>query len=128
MHHKICHVLGGRWNLPHAQTHAVVLPHVVAFNAPAAKSAAARITTALGSDNALNGLTMLQDKLDAPAALKDFGFAEENIAEAVQLILPAIPDSNPRPVTEENLSALLGAACAGNAPGVGTRADALKPA
>jgi alcohol dehydrogenase class IV len=71
---------------------------------------------------------MLQDKLDAPAALKDFGFAEENIAEAVQLILPAIPDSNPRPVTEENLSALLGAACAGNAPGVRTRADALKPA
>jgi maleylacetate reductase len=52
MHHKICHVLGGRWNLSHAQTHAVVLPHVVAFNAPAAKSAAARITTALGSGNA----------------------------------------------------------------------------
>jgi maleylacetate reductase len=40
MHHKICHVLGGRWNLPHAQTHAVVLPYVLAFNAPAASAAA----------------------------------------------------------------------------------------
>lgn len=128
IHHKICHVLGGRWNLPHAQTHAVVLPHVLAFNAPTAKSAAARIAAALGSDNALDGLTTLQDKLDAPAALKDFGFAEENIPEAVQLILPAIPDSNPRSVTEENLSALLGAACAGSAPDVGTRADTSNPA
>lgn len=117
MHHKICHVLGGRWNLPHAQTHAVVLPHVLAFNAPVAKSAASRIAAAFDSDNALAGLTRLRDKLDAPSALKDFGFAEESIAEAVQLILPVVPSSNPLPLSEENLTTLLTAACAGTDPG-----------
>ena len=46
MHHKICHVLGGTWNMPHAQTHATVLPYVLAFNAPEAPDAAARIAAA----------------------------------------------------------------------------------
>ena len=116
MHHKVCHVLGGRWNLPHAQTHAVVLPHVLAFNAPAANDAAARIAAALGTGNALEGLNTLRDTLDGPTSLKDLGFAEENIAEAVQLILPVIPASNPRPVTRENLTALITAAQAGTSP------------
>lgn len=49
MHHKICHVLGGMFNLPHAQTHAVVLPHVLAFNAPHAPEAEARIAQAFGA-------------------------------------------------------------------------------
>ncbi len=47
LHHKICHVLGGAYNLPHAQTHAVVLPYVLAFNGPAAPEAERRIATAL---------------------------------------------------------------------------------
>ena len=42
IHHKICHVLGGTWNLPHAQTHATILPYVLAFNASAAPQAARR--------------------------------------------------------------------------------------
>ncbi len=70
LHHKICHVLGDAYNLPHAQTHAVVLPYVLAFNAPAA-------------------------------------------AEA---ILPAVPPSNPRPVTEQDLRRLLRAAWSGADP------------
>jgi len=56
MHHKICHVLGETFNLPHAQTHATVLPYVLVFNAPAAPAAAARIAAALGTDDALQGL------------------------------------------------------------------------
>src|SRR4029078_9635015 len=43
LHHKICHVLGGMYNLPHAQTHAVVLPYVLALNAPAVRDLAHRI-------------------------------------------------------------------------------------
>lgn len=117
MHHKICHVLGGRWNMPHAQTHAVVLPHVLAFNAPAATGAAHRIAAAFSTENALEGLNTLRHTLGAPTALKDLGLAKENINEAVQLILPAIPASNPRPVTEENLTVLLTAAHAGTSPG-----------
>ncbi|MDQ0678831.1 maleylacetate reductase [Arthrobacter pascens] len=116
MHHKICHVLGGRWNLPHAQTHATVLPYVLAFNAPAAGDAARRIAAAFGADTSTAGLNALRETLDAPQALKDYGFVEGNITEAVQLILPVIPESNPRPVTEDNLTVLLTAAYAGTAP------------
>ncbi|NKX52432.1 maleylacetate reductase, partial [Arthrobacter deserti] len=46
IHHKLCHVLGGTFNLPHAQAHAAVLPYVLAFNTPAAPAAAARIAAA----------------------------------------------------------------------------------
>ena len=117
MHHKICHVLGGRWNLPHAQTHAVVLPHVLAFNAPEAAEADGRIAAALGTENALEGLNSLLEDIAAPTALRDLGLAEENIHEAVQLILPTLPHSNPRTITEENLTVLLTAAQAGTTPG-----------
>ncbi|EMY36206.1 maleylacetate reductase, partial [Arthrobacter crystallopoietes BAB-32] len=116
MHHKICHVLGGTWNMPHAQTHATVLPYVLAFNAPAAPAATERIAAAFGTENPVDGLNRLRETLNAPKALKDYGFAEENIAEAVELILPVIPASNPRTATPENLTALLAAATAGDDP------------
>ena len=116
MHHKICHVLGGTWNMPHAQTHATVLPYVLAFNAPAAPQAAERIAAAFGAADPVDGLNRLREQLDAPTALKDYGFTEENIAEAVDLILPVIPASNPRTPTAANLTALLQAATAGDDP------------
>jgi maleylacetate reductase len=113
LHHKICHVLGGAYNLPHAQTHAIILPHVLAFNAPFAPDAANRIAAALGSATALDGLNALRETLSAPNALKDYGLTRESIPEAVQLILPAIPASNPRKVTAEALEELLQKAHAG---------------
>jgi maleylacetate reductase len=123
LHHKICHVLGGTFNLPHAQTHATVLPYVLAFNAPHAPEAAARIAAAFGSDgsgaaDALAGLQELRPRLAAPKALSDYGFTADGIAEAVVVILPAVPASNPRAVTEENLTALLTAALTGQDPKV----------
>ena len=57
LHHKICHVLGGMFDLPHAPTHAVVLPHVLAFNAPNAPAAERRIAAAFDAPSALDGLT-----------------------------------------------------------------------
>ncbi|WP_327100413.1 maleylacetate reductase [Nocardia vinacea] len=114
LHHKICHVLGGAYNLPHAQTHATVLPYVLAFNAPAAPEAESHIAAAFGTTTAGAGLTALRDTLDAPRALKDYGLREENIPEAVELILPVVPDSNPRPVTAADLEQLLRAAQAGD--------------
>lgn len=116
MHHKICHVLGGTFNLPHAQTHAAVLPYVLAFNAPAAPEAEARTAAALGSDTAIEGLQLLCGELDAPNALKDYGFALEGVAEAVELALPAIPAGNPRPVSAANLTELLTGALNGADP------------
>lgn len=116
MHHKICHVLGGMFDLPHAQTHAVVLPYVLAFNAPNAPEAERRIAQALGSETASQGLAALRAELDAPRALRDYGMPEDGIARAVRPILEAIPATNPTPVTEAGLRELLRKAWEGARP------------
>jgi alcohol dehydrogenase class IV len=116
LHHKICHVLGGKYNLPHAQTHAIVLPHVLALNAPAAPDAERRIAAAFDTDRAIDGLQSLRTRLDAPRALRDVGFGREDIPAAAAAILPAVPASNPAPVTTENLERLLLAAWDGADP------------
>ena len=118
LHHKICHVLGGTYDLPHAQTHATVLAYVLAFNMDAAPDARDRIARALGAEDALEGFQQLRTQLDAPAKLADYGFTVANIAEAVEITLPAVPANNPRPVTTENLTALLQAALVGDDPTV----------
>lgn len=114
LHHKVCHVLGGAYNLPHAETHATVLPYVLAFNAPAAPEAESRIAVAFGSTTAISGLNTLRDTLNAPRALKDYDLHEDSIPEAVALILPVVPDSNPRPVNAADLEELLRAAYTGD--------------
>jgi len=125
LHHKICHVLGGKYNLPHAQTHATVLPYVLAFNGPAAPDAERRIAAAFGgaepagtagTAGALDGLVAFKRELDAPRALADYGFTEDSVAEAAEAILPSVPPSNPRPVTAADLRALLRAAWSGSDP------------
>jgi maleylacetate reductase len=119
LHHKICHVLGGKYNLPHAQTHATVLPYVLAFNAPAAPDAGRRIAAALGAPGALDGLMALKEELGAPRALADYGFTEAAVDEAADAILPSVPPSNPREVTVADLRALLRAALTGRDPRLG---------
>jgi maleylacetate reductase len=116
LHHKICHVLGGKYNLPHAQTHATVLPYVLAFNGPAAPDAERRIAAAFGTASALDGLQSLKRRLNAPQALREYGFASDSIAEAAEAILPSVPPSNPRPVSAEDLRTLLRAAWSGAVP------------
>ena len=59
LHHKLCHTLGGSFDLPHAETHTIVLPHALAYNAPAAPEAMQRIARALGADDAAQGVTEL---------------------------------------------------------------------
>ena len=116
LHHKICHVLGGRYDLPHAQTHAVVLPHVLAFNAPNAPEAEQRIAAAFQARTAVEGLRTLRAELDAPTALRDYGLKESDIPDAVEAILPAVPPDNPTPVDSHNLARLLHAAWEGADP------------
>lgn len=118
LHHKICHVLGGTFDLPHAQTHATVLAYVLAFNMDAAPDASDRIAKALGSQDALEGFQRLRAVLDAPRRLADYGFTADGISEAVEITLPAVPANNPREVTTENLTALLIAALNGTEPNV----------
>ncbi|MCR6032817.1 iron-containing alcohol dehydrogenase [Nocardioides sp. zg-579] len=116
LHHKICHVLGGRYDLPHAPTHAVVLPHVLALNGPAAPEAERRIAEAFGSDTALDGLQALRSRLDAPRALRDHGLPEDDLDDAAAAVLPAVPPSNPAPVTIDTLRHLLRQAWEGADP------------
>ena len=107
LHHKVCHVLGGMFNLPHAQTHAVVLPHVVALNAPADDAANTRISRALGSSTANDGLADLYQRLDAPRSLAELGMPEAGIERAALAIIGVMPAGNPVELTEVNLAALL---------------------
>ncbi|WP_328686586.1 iron-containing alcohol dehydrogenase [Streptomyces sp. NBC_00343] len=116
LHHKICHVLGGMFDLPHAQTHAVVLPHVLAFNAPHAPDAERRIATAFDAESATGGLGRLRAQLDAPRALRDYDMPESGITAAAEAILAAAPPSNPAPVTRDNIIGLLHAAWEGTEP------------
>jgi alcohol dehydrogenase class IV len=100
LHHKICHVLGGTFDLQHAQTHAVLIPHVVAYNAHAAPQAMARIARALNARHAWTGLYELGVELGAPRSLEALGMPEAGIDRAVELIMqntysnPRAPDAH----------------------------------
>jgi alcohol dehydrogenase class IV len=116
LHNKICHVLGGMFGLPHAETHAVVLPHVLALNAPAVPDVERRVARALGTESALRGLLELRRELGAPRSLSELGLGADDVPAAVQPVLDAAPPDNPTPVTAENVLALLRAAWAGEDP------------
>jgi maleylacetate reductase len=112
LHHKLCHVLGGMLDLPHAETHATVLPHVAAYNLPAAPAADAALGRALDTGDAAAALADLAARLGAPAGLRDLGVSEADLARVADEVL-ANPYSNPRPVTRPELLALLQSAWGG---------------
>ena len=120
VHHKICHVLGGAYNLPHAPMHSAVLPYATAFNGAAAPEAMAAIVSALNdaglpATDAASGIWDLARAIGSPTCLVDVGFAPESIAEATAVIVAGQP-VNPRVVDEHGVAALLAAACAGARP------------
>jgi maleylacetate reductase len=115
LHHKLCHALGGALGLPHAETHAVVLPHATAYNAPAAPEAMGSIASALGTTDAAGGLWDLAGRIGAPRALSDLGMAEDGIDRVADLAV-ANPYWNPRPVDRDAIRALLRRAWAGEPP------------
>jgi alcohol dehydrogenase class IV len=115
LHHKLCHVLGGAFGLPHAETHTIVLPHAAAYNAPAAPAAMARAGTALGTDDAARGLYDLAGRLGAKRALRDLGMPAEGIAEVVEQTM-ANPYWNPRLLERDAIRDLLNRAWHGDPP------------
>jgi alcohol dehydrogenase class IV len=115
LHHKLCHTLGGSFNLPHAEVHTVVLPHALAYNAPMAPQAMARIARALGVDDAPLGLQQLARQLGAPTALRDIGMPAEGLDRAADLAASA-PYPNPRALERSALRALLQRAWDGASP------------
>ncbi|WP_371866550.1 maleylacetate reductase [Pseudoduganella dura] len=115
VHHKLCHTLGGSFDLPHAPTHAVLLPHAVAYNAGHAPDAMVRIARALSSDSAAHGLYRLARSLGVPAGLKELGMPEAGLDDAVRLAVAA-PYWNPRPIEAAGIRRLLDNAFHGRSP------------
>ncbi|CAN7779010.1 maleylacetate reductase [Variovorax sp. LjRoot175] len=100
LHHKLCHTLGGSFNLPHAEVHTVVLSHAIAFNAPAVPEAMARIRRALGAQGHGSAAAALFDLglcNGAPVALRDIGMKEDDLDRAAEIVV-GNPYWNPREV------------------------------
>src|SRR5579885_1692065 len=115
LHHKLCHVLGGTFNLPHAETHTVVLPYAAAYNAKAAPEAMMRVARALGTRDAAAGLFALSSSMGAPTALSQIGMKEGDLDRAAELAV-LNPYYNPRAITREAIRALLDDAFRGRPP------------
>ncbi len=116
LHHKLCHVLGGRYDMPHAETHAALLPHVVGFNEPVLGALAARMAIAVGSGRASTGVHDLAVRMGLTMELSELGMPESGIAE-VAAEVAASPPANPRPLDEAALRSLLRSAWEGDSPG-----------
>ena len=115
LHHRLCHTFGGTFNTPHAETHTILLPHSVAYNAGARPGATRRIAGALGVSDAATGLFELAGNLGAPTALRDIGVEQADLDEAAAVTLEK-PINNPEPVTRERVRALLDNAWHGHPP------------
>ena len=106
LHHKLCHVLGGTFNTPHAETHALILPYACAYNLDAALDARARLAVALGTEQVPRALRELSLSVGAAASLRDLGLLESDLATAAELATQA-PYYNPREVTRDGVQRLL---------------------
>ncbi len=115
LHHKLCHILGGSFDLPHSETHTVLLPHVAAYNAGAAPEAMRRAARALGAGNAAEGLARLASSLGAPTSLRQIGMPQEGLDRAAELATQS-PYWNPRKVERAQIRALLQNAWDGRTP------------
>lgn len=115
LHHKICHVLGGSFGLPHAATHSVILPHAAAYNEGAARGALTPVAELLGAPTVAAGLHRLAEQLGAPLSLGGIGMPEDGLDGAAAEIA-ASPYWNPRPVVREDVRQLLQDAFEGQPP------------
>ncbi|MBU0587578.1 MAG: maleylacetate reductase [Gammaproteobacteria bacterium] len=115
LHHKLCHTLGGSFNLPHAETHTVVLPHALAYNAAAAPEAMQRIARALKASNGPQAVYDLAKHNGAPVALRVLGMQEADLDKACDIALQN-QYPNPRPLERVAIRQLLQDAFEGKRP------------
>jgi maleylacetate reductase len=113
LHHKLCHTLGGAFNLPHAETHAVLLPYTAAYNRQAAPGAMQLAAEALDSPDAPSALLDLERKIGTPLSLANIGMKESDLDRAADLAVER-EYPNPRPVTRSDVRRLLAAAFHGD--------------
>jgi maleylacetate reductase len=115
LHHRICHVLGGTFGLGHGQANAVILPHVVQYNAAYIPDAMQRLCRALATDDPAGTLFDFNQRIGNPVSLQELGMHEADLERVLQLTLDP-PGYNPRPVEAASLRALLRQAFYGNRP------------
>jgi maleylacetate reductase len=115
LHHRLCHALGGTYGLDHSATHAVLLPHVVAFEAAAAPDAVAMVARAFGAADAASALRELLVDAGAPASLADLGLPADALDDAATRVVAEGPPS-PRPLDVAAVRTLLDDAYAGRRP------------
>lgn len=115
LHHKLCHTLGGMFDLPHAETHTVILPHAVAYNAAVVPDLLTPIANALGAEKPGLGLFEFARTLSAPITLKELGMPDDGIDRASDL---AVENSywNPRPIERDLVRRLIEKAYFGEPP------------
>jgi maleylacetate reductase len=106
LHHKLCHTLGGSFNLPHAEVHTVVLPHAIHYNSPAIPGALMRLGRALGTDRPATALYDLARANGAPCSLRELGMAAADLDRAADLAVQN-PYWNPRPIERASIRELL---------------------
>jgi maleylacetate reductase len=135
LHHKLSHTLGGSFNLPHAETHSVLLPYTAEYNMNAASAAMSRVALALGEapptvtfyeehpwpadSGPLNSMSdavhpsqapvalyELGRRIGTPASLADLGMSRNDLPKAADLAVER-PYPNPEPVTRDGVLALL---------------------
>lgn len=108
LHHKLCHSLGGSFNLPHAETHTAVLPHAMAYNAQCIPEAMAKLAEVLpeSGGDAIHGLNILLDKLKVKRGLKEYGMKEADIDKAADIAV-SNPYWNPRKIERKPIRELI---------------------
>ncbi|NHB77737.1 maleylacetate reductase [Rhodobacter calidifons] len=114
LHHKLAHVLGGSFGLPHAETHAVLLPHTTAYNEPAVGDLLKPIAETFGG-TAGAGLWQFARSVGAPLRLADLGLKETDLDRAAETATRN-PYANPRPVSRDGIRQLLQQAYDGQCP------------
>ena len=118
LHHKLCHTLGGTFNLPHADTHTVVLPHALAYNVAHAPDAMVRIARAVGARSGADAPRAIFDlakRHGAPTSLQAIGMSAEGLDRVADLAVQN-PYPNPRPLERAALRAMLQRAYDGEPP------------
>lgn len=115
LHHKLCHVLGGSFELPHAETHTVVLPHALAFNAPKIPDTMDRLRRAMQTEMPAAALFDIAKSGGAPMSLQALGMPQAALERAVKIALKN-PYYNPRTLEARALLNLLENAFAGHRP------------